>query len=74
MTLETKADLISDEPRVIIARMAVERREKDVSGGGGGKERNLSLVDVYDIAADIGKVSPQQRVTNCFSPLCYTSS
>ena len=72
MTLETKADLISDEPRVIIARMAVERREKDVSGGGGGK--NLSLVDVYDIAADIGKVSPQQKVTNCFSPLCYTSS
>ena len=61
MTLETKADLISDEPRVIIARMAVERREKDVSGGGGGKERNLSLVDVYDIAADIGKVSGEQE-------------
>ena len=59
MTLETKADLISDEPRVIIARMAVERREKDVSGG--GKERNLSLVDVYDIAADIGKVSGEQE-------------
>ena len=51
--------------------MAVERREKE-GGGGGGK--NLSLVDVYDIAADIGKVSPQQKVTNCFSPLCYTSS
>ena len=61
MTLETKADLISDEPRVIIARMAVERREKDVSGGGGGKERNLSLVDVYDIAADIGKVGGEQE-------------
>ena len=51
--------------------MAVERREKE-GGVGGGK--NLSLVDVYDIAADIGKVSPQQKVTNCFSPLCYTSS
>ena len=37
--------------------MAVERREKDGGGGGrGGKDRNLSLVDVYDIAADIGKV------------------
>ena len=71
MTLETKADLISDEPRVIIARMAVERREKDVSGGGGGKERNLSLVDVYDIAADIGKVRPEQKSDKlcCFSPL-----
>ena len=69
MTLETKADLISDEPRVIIARMAVERREKDVSGGGGGK--NLSLVDVYDIAADIGKVRPEQKSDKlcCFSPL-----
>jgi len=34
----------------------VERREKEGgSGGGGSKERNLSLVDVYDIAADIGK-------------------
>ena len=41
--------------------MAVERREKDVSGGGGGKERNLSLVDVYDIAVDIGKVSGEQK-------------
>ena len=38
--------------------MAVERREKDGGGGGrGGKDRNLTLVDVYDIAADIGKVS-----------------
>ena len=37
--------------------MAVERREKDGGGGGrGGKDRNLTLVDVYDIAADIGKV------------------
>ena len=37
--------------------MAVERREKDGGGGGrGGKDRNLNLVDVYDIAADIGKV------------------
>ena len=37
--------------------MAVERRDKDGGGGGrGGKDRNLSLVDVYDIAADIGKV------------------
>jgi len=36
--------------------MAVERREKDGGGGGrGGKDRNLTLVDVYDIAADIGK-------------------
>ena len=35
----------------------MERREKDVGGGGrGGKDRNLNLVDVYDIAADIGKV------------------
>jgi len=34
----------------------VERREKDGGGGGrGGKDRNLNLVDVYDIAADIGK-------------------
>ena len=40
--------------------MAVERREKDGGGGGrGGKDRNLTLVDVYDIAADIGKVSDQ---------------
>ena len=40
--------------------MAVERREKDVGGGGrGGKDRNLNLVDVYDIAADIGKVRDQ---------------
>ena len=40
--------------------MAVERRDKDGGGGGrGGKDRNLSLVDVYDIAADIGKVSDQ---------------
>jgi len=30
-----------------------EIKEKIV--GGGGKEKNLSLVDVYDIAADIGK-------------------
>ena len=36
--------------------MAVERREKDGGGGRGGKDRNLTLVDVYDIAADIGKV------------------
>ena len=36
--------------------MAVERREKDGGGGRGGKDRNLNLVDVYDIAADIGKV------------------
>jgi len=35
--------------------MAVERREKDGGGGRGGKDRNLTLVDVYDIAADIGK-------------------
>jgi len=38
---------------VIAGKMAVERREKEGGGGGGGK--NLSLVDVYDIAADIGK-------------------
>ena len=48
--------------------MAVERREKEGgSGGGGSKERNLSLVDVYDIAADIGKVSSgenNKKVTN----------
>ena len=37
--------------------MAVERRDKDGGGGGRvGKDRNLTLVDVYDIAADIGKV------------------
>ena len=29
---------------------------KEKIGGGAGKEKNLSLVDVYDIAADIGKV------------------
>ena len=45
---------------MIAGKMAVERREKE--GGGGGK--NLSLVDVYDIAADIGKVRPEQKVTN----------
>ena len=42
--------------------MAVERREKDGGGGGrGGKDRNLTLVDVYDIAADIGKVRDQEH-------------
>ena len=40
----------------------MERREKEGgSGGGGSKERNLSLVDVYDIAVDIGKVSGEQK-------------
>ena len=47
---------------MIVGKMAVERREKEGGGGGGGK--NLSLVDVYDIAADIGKVRPEQKVTN----------
>ena len=42
--------------------MAVERREKEGGGGGrGGKDRNLTLVDVYDIAADIGKVRDQDH-------------
>ena len=52
---------------MIAGKMAVERREKE--GGGGGK--NLSLVDVYDIAADIGKVRPEQKSDKlwCFSPL-----
>ena len=58
---------------MIVGKMAVERREKE-GGGGGGK--NLSLVDVYDIAADIGKVSPEQKSDKLwhFSPLCYISS
>ena len=58
---------------MIAGKMAVERREKEGGGGGGGK--NLSLVDVYDIAADIGKVRPEQKSDKlwCFSPLCYIS-
>ena len=37
--------------------MRVEgEREKERERERGGKDRNLNLVDVYDIAADIGKV------------------
>ena len=49
---------------------SVERPRR--GGGGDSRDKNLNLVDVYDIAADIGKVRSQNSsfMYNIYYILC----